>query len=356
MGAGLIVKPALNRYFSVMTFGIAQIAMDIEPGIGMLRGAEVLHGATHTILGALVIASLVMLVAPFVCVRLIAKWNKEVVHYGLPYLAHSGGVQRTAVIVGAYFGTLSHVALDSLIHHDIRPLLPFSQANPLLGLIDHDVVYRMCAIAGVLGALAWLTIRCASRFRRILGGAAAPHSLVIETPKNAWVLWVNELRLTWIFVGIFAVLPGVLFGTGIFAIILLALSLLIGGPSVGIACWRDKRTVAYAVRRLVVLVLVPVMALAYVLKVDQGIPENATALTDAIEAFRVENGRYPESLEMLAPKHLKKIPRVRFSVFQPRVVYRLGNGKPVLAIPSAAGDAFAQYEYDFDARVWRHRS
>lgn len=58
MGAALIVKPGLNRTFSVITFGLAQVAMDIEPGVGMLTGADVLHGPTHTILGALVIAYL----------------------------------------------------------------------------------------------------------------------------------------------------------------------------------------------------------------------------------------------------------------------------------------------------------
>jgi hypothetical protein len=50
MGAALIVKPGLNRNISVITFGLAQVAMDIEPGIGMLTGADVLHGPTHTLL------------------------------------------------------------------------------------------------------------------------------------------------------------------------------------------------------------------------------------------------------------------------------------------------------------------
>lgn len=66
MGAALIVKPALKRNFSVITFGIAQVAMDIEPSVGLMTGADVLHGPTHTILGALVIACLVMLISPSV--------------------------------------------------------------------------------------------------------------------------------------------------------------------------------------------------------------------------------------------------------------------------------------------------
>ena len=44
MGAGLALKAMAGRHFSVLTFGMAQVAMDIEPLVGMLRGAAVLHG------------------------------------------------------------------------------------------------------------------------------------------------------------------------------------------------------------------------------------------------------------------------------------------------------------------------
>ena len=163
MGAALIVKPALNRNFSVITFGIAQVAMDIEPSVGLMTGADVLHGPTHTILGALVIACFVMLIAPSICSHMLAKWNKEVIHYKWPLLVKSEAVPKTAVIVGAIFGTFSHVALDSLMHHDIHPLSPFSQANPFTGLITDNGMYQACTIAGVLGIAAWLVIQWAGR-------------------------------------------------------------------------------------------------------------------------------------------------------------------------------------------------
>ena len=166
MGAALIVKPGLNRNISGITFGIAQIAMDIEPGVGMLTGAAVLHGPTHTILGALVIACLVMLIAPSICNYLLRRWNKEVTHHRLPWLAQPE-TSRTAVTVGAFFGTLSHVALDSLMHHDIHPLAPFSQVNPLMGLVSHDGVYQLCAIAGVLGAVAWVAMQWFGRHTQV---------------------------------------------------------------------------------------------------------------------------------------------------------------------------------------------
>lgn len=159
MGAALIVKPGFNRNFSVITFGLAQVAMDIEPGVGMLIGADVLHGPTHTILGALVIAYLVMRIAPSVCNYLLRRWNKEVTHHRLPWLVQSETTSRIAVTAGAFLGTLSHVVLDSLMHHDIHPLSPFSKANPLMDLVSHGGVYQMCAIAGVVGAVAWVLMQ-----------------------------------------------------------------------------------------------------------------------------------------------------------------------------------------------------
>ena len=53
LGAAMLVKPAAGSRFSVISFGLAQIVIDIEPGIGMLRGTETLHGASHTVIGAI---------------------------------------------------------------------------------------------------------------------------------------------------------------------------------------------------------------------------------------------------------------------------------------------------------------
>ncbi len=159
MGIALLVKPLLNRHFSVIAFGIAQVAMDIEPGIRMALGTDALHGQTHTILGALIMAFFVTLIAPSICKHLLAKWNSEVIHYNRPGLVHSGPVSKTSVFMGALFGTVSHVLLDSLIHRDIHPLIPFSQTNPFMCLIAYDEVYQACTIAGVLGIAVWLINR-----------------------------------------------------------------------------------------------------------------------------------------------------------------------------------------------------
>lgn len=62
LGPGTALKAIGGRHFSFMVFGGTQVLMDIEPLIGMLRGWDVLHGYTHTLLGALLIDTLAGLI------------------------------------------------------------------------------------------------------------------------------------------------------------------------------------------------------------------------------------------------------------------------------------------------------
>lgn len=165
MGAGLVAKAGLDKHMSLISFGVAQVAMDIEPGIGMLRGAAELHGWSHTLPGALVIATAVAPVSTLLVRPILGRWNKEVAHYKLSWLCVDERPRWAPCVVGAFVGTLSHIALDGLIHADMHPLAPLVSANPLLGLIAHDSVYSGCAIAALLGTVAWFGRKWATRPR-----------------------------------------------------------------------------------------------------------------------------------------------------------------------------------------------
>ena len=173
--------------------------------------------------------------------------------------------------------------------------------------------------------------------------------------EGVFTLWVGELCFTWLGVLLLAVAPAVLFGSGVFSAGALAVAFFIGFPS-AVFGFATKRFASRGFRRLVVMLVVPVLTLAYVAEADQRIPQNATPLTQAIESFQRETGDYPESLEALVPKYLAELPEVRFSVFQPVITYRVTDGKPYLAIPSAMGDMFAQFEYNFEKNEWQHQS
>lgn len=156
MGVGLVAKAGGDSRISLISFGLAQIAMDIEPGIGMLNSAAVLHGWTHTVAGALAIAAALTVVAPWVVRVVVARWNVEVSHYGLAWLTVDPPCRWSAVAAGAFFGTLSHVLLDTLIHADMAPFGPLFVRNPMLGWVEHDTVYGTCTFGILAGSLLWL--------------------------------------------------------------------------------------------------------------------------------------------------------------------------------------------------------
>ena len=141
LGPGAVFKAIGGRHFSFMVFGGSQVLIDIEPGLGLMYGWDVLHGPTHTLPGALAIGALAGVIG-----RPISESVLKLLR-----IAHAP-FTWTASFAGAFLGTFSHLALDALIHVDIRPWRPFTDANPLYDLLSMTAVYRGCLIAGVVGA------------------------------------------------------------------------------------------------------------------------------------------------------------------------------------------------------------
>ena|SRR6266480_3183034 len=147
-GPGAAIHAAAPRYVSFLAFCAANILMDIEPLYYMLTQQYPLHRFFHTYIGASLVAAAT--VALFAAGRRIAR------NLRLPTLR--------AVVLGAAVGAYSHVLLDSIMHRDIRPLAPFSDANPLLGAISLSALHWSCLVLGLVGALkvAWSASRTPS--------------------------------------------------------------------------------------------------------------------------------------------------------------------------------------------------
>jgi len=165
LGAALALKPVLRQHFSVLAFGVTQVAMDVEPLVGMINDWDTLHGWTHTLGGALLIAAAVAVATPLGALSRFLQRKADENRLG--WLMDVGSPSRRAAWLGALVGSFSHLALDALIHHDMHPLLPFSRANPLLGRMGHDDVYLLCAVAALAGAAAWVALRWPGRARRL---------------------------------------------------------------------------------------------------------------------------------------------------------------------------------------------
>ena len=142
LGPAAVVKAIAGRHFSFMVFGGTQVLMDIEPLIGIIRDWNILHGRTHTLLGAFLIG----LAATFS--------GKPISNFVLDWLKipHHVITWRTAAI-SAFIGSYSHVLLDALMHYDMEPGWPLWGGNPLLYATSIDNVHRWCLLAAIVGGI-----------------------------------------------------------------------------------------------------------------------------------------------------------------------------------------------------------
>lgn len=170
LGPAAAIKAAAPRCFSFLVFGFSQVLIDLEPAYYMLQGEAVLHRFFHTYVGATLIGVAALVIGKPVC-----TWALRLLHA----LAGSGAAGAAAgprdpsesrigpgaAALGAFVGAYSHVLLDSVMHADIRPLAPFSQANPLLRVISLDALHTLCVAGAILG-LVGLAVRVRRRGQR----------------------------------------------------------------------------------------------------------------------------------------------------------------------------------------------
>lgn len=152
LGPGLLLKSLGGRRLSLGAFAASQVAIDIEPLLRILRGDAVLHGWTHSYAGALLIA---MLLLP-VLGALWPLWRRLLLRHVPLALADEDTPPMTApwlaLLLGVISGALSHVALDGIMHADLRPFWPWSLAQPGYAAISIDRLHVGCVLAGLAGA------------------------------------------------------------------------------------------------------------------------------------------------------------------------------------------------------------
>ena len=145
LGPGLLVKAAAPRQFSMAAYSLAQVVIDLESGYYLLRGEYPVHRQAHTFF----LGGLIGLLCGLIVSQIGEWWARPrdlvpeplAAEYRLPIAAVSG-----------IFGGLFHSVLDGIMHADIRPFRPFTDANPLYGLVSLRVLYLFCIITGLVGA------------------------------------------------------------------------------------------------------------------------------------------------------------------------------------------------------------
>ena len=151
MGPGIFIKALLQGSFSLMVFGWSQIVMDIQPLVVLLTGEGHLHGFSHTYIGATLLA---------IFSALSGKYLSELglIIIGISKKNNPINIAWWVAYVSAFIGTYSHVILDSIMHSDVEPFYPLSQANNLLGLITVGQLHKFCLASALVGAAIYYTV------------------------------------------------------------------------------------------------------------------------------------------------------------------------------------------------------
>jgi len=147
---------------SFIAFVAANCITDVESIYNVLRGNFPVHRFLHTFVGAALVGAMTM--ALFMFMRWLVRKAP------LPNWFEWQQLTLAPVIVGALLGSFSHIVLDGIMHADMHPFAPWSDANPFLHAVSLSTLHWACIVTGVAGVLIWLKTR-PSRPR-----SASPHS------------------------------------------------------------------------------------------------------------------------------------------------------------------------------------
>ena len=158
-GPGILIKSAAPRRISWTMFALANIAIDLEPIVYFVLTGDPAHRHLHSLLGAGLLAIGCALAGRRLCEKFLALWNSRLDQVQAIWLAVDTKITVPMALISALLGTWTHVLLDSVMHADIQPLWPFSEANPLRWVWPMDFLDVWCLLLEFWGLLRLLTVR-----------------------------------------------------------------------------------------------------------------------------------------------------------------------------------------------------
>jgi hypothetical protein len=167
LGPGAVFKSLGRDRFSFMLFGLSQVAIDIEPLVRIYAHANEYHGFFHTLLGATLVGAIVLpLGKPLTDMTF--RFARTVVD-GVDRALIPTRVSWFAAAVGTFVGVWSHVFIDAIMHADVKPWGPWSERNPLLGLVSIGQLNVGCLVLAAFGMVFWLVWYVRARRRHTDG-------------------------------------------------------------------------------------------------------------------------------------------------------------------------------------------
>jgi hypothetical protein len=153
-GPGLAVKGSAPRAFSWSAFVFAQILIDCETVYYWLHHQYPRHHFFHSFLGA-TLAGLTAACLWLLVIRIVSAVFPDLATFVFERPGEIRAEFSTrAVLWGGLIGGMSHSLLDGIVHRDVHPFMPFSNDNPLFGLLGPGRIEVLCVVAAAFGLVA----------------------------------------------------------------------------------------------------------------------------------------------------------------------------------------------------------
>lgn len=148
LGPALLFGLLAFQWLDFPTFVVANVIVDGYAGLVFLGALDgPMHGPLTTFVGggflALLLSGVMLQARP--------RLDPLLERLQLPRTASASRIVAAGVV-----GVWLHVVLDAILYTDVHPFAPFTDANPFLGLVPSSVVYGGCAVAAVLGLIAYV--------------------------------------------------------------------------------------------------------------------------------------------------------------------------------------------------------
>lgn len=148
------IKAIIPRHFSWSIFTLTNIFIDLEPITYFIFTGIPSHKFFHSILGVTFLGLVCALFFRKLCGNYIIKWNKNLHPIDRTWLeVRNPKINLLEALLGGFIGAWSHLALDSIMHQDIKPFWPFLTTNPLLEVLSPNSILYLCFGLLVFGGL-----------------------------------------------------------------------------------------------------------------------------------------------------------------------------------------------------------
>jgi hypothetical protein len=155
-GPGALVKVIAPKHFSWSIFALSNVLIDLEPVTLFLLIGDPAHPWLHTLPGAIAVAAFTATLGRKPCEIALCWWNGRLSSgWQTRWIAVEPRISRSTAWISALIGTLSHLALDSIMHTDVEALWPIIAGNQIQGIISLDVLHGFCVATALMALLVW---------------------------------------------------------------------------------------------------------------------------------------------------------------------------------------------------------